>query len=418
MSSMNEKRPVTRFLLVMLLLITGCFGSVVEGQDETASSRRELLLSQRREKAESLAPYEVSSAESRARGLEKAKFPSNILVKGFHGIHPVIGGMPSGSGFVLGGGYIHGLENQYFQFQANGRYSTRGYTTADAEFVFPPPQVGRRIEFKLRGEYRDLTSLRFYGLGNDSSLEGQSTYLLNDQSARAYLWLNPRGLLSLGAEGGFLQARTDSGDYDVSLDEAFDPETVPGFGDPQTQFLMSGGWVEFDIRDKWEDPPVGIVARVTAQYYEDTGLSLYDFSRVIGDIKGYVPLGSRNRILAFRLRTSHSITDEDDEIPFYLMETLGGAKDVRGFGEFRFRDKRNLLVSAEYRWEVWEYLDFTLFFDAGKVFHDVDDFNFDKMHTGYGFGIRAHAQENFVLRFDLAKSTEGFKLHISGGPSF
>ena len=100
------------------------------------------------------------------------------------------------------------------------------------------------------------------------------------------------------------------------------------------------------------------------------------------------------------------------------METLGGAKTIRGYDEFRFRDARNLYVSAEYRWEVWPFVDFSLFFDAGKVFDDLDDFNFDKMHTGYGVGLRIHTPGGVAFRMDVAHSAEGFKLHISGGPTF
>jgi outer membrane protein assembly factor BamA len=405
--------------VIGVLILCGSVSLPVGAQEtEEAETREEILLRKRREKADNLSPYRISKGEERVKGFEEARLPQKILQKGWRGFRPVIGGMPSGSGTVLGGGYIRGLEAEYFQFQANGRWSTKGYTMADAEFVIPPPQIGRRIEFKVRGEYRDLTSLRFYGLGNDSSVDNESTYLLNDRSVTAYFWLNPRGLLSLGAMGGFVSTLTDTSEDGRSLEEVFAPGSVTGFQDPRTEFSVTGGWVEFDIRDKWLEPPVGIVARVTSTRYEDTGLSIHDFTRIVGDVKGYVPLGSRNRVLALRLRTSHSIADDGKEVPFYLMETLGGAKDIRGFREYRFRDTRNLLMSAEYRWEVWNYVDFSFFFDAGKVFDDPSDFNFEKMHTGYGFGVRAHAPPNFVLRFDLAKSTEGLRFHVSGGPSF
>lgn len=405
------------FLTAIVAFVSVPFAHPQSGSESQPESRQEILLRKRREKAEHLEPYRVSEGESRVHALEKAKFPQNILVKGWRGVRPVIGGMPSGSGFVLGGGYVHGLENQYYQFQVNGRYSTRGFTTADAEFVLPPPQVGRRVELKVRGEYRDLTALRFYGLGNDSSVDDRSTYLLNDQSGTVYLWLNPRGLLSFGAQTGIIQTRTDTGQSGRPIDDAFDTGTIPGFGDPTTQFVVSGGWAEFDIREKWSSPPVGIVARVTALHYEDTGISQYDFTRIIGDVKGYIPLGKRNRILALRLYTSHSEPQSGKDVPFYLMETLGGAANVRGFREFRFRDTRNFLASAEYRWEVLPFADMTVFFDAGKVFQDRKDFNFEDMHTGYGVGFRAH-NDNFVLRLDLAQSREGFRFHIGGGPSF
>jgi len=100
-------------------------------QASEASSRDEHLRQLREEKSQQLRSYEVSDMEARTRRWEKAKFPMNWLIKGWHGFRPVIGGMPSGSGTVFGGGYIHGLDAQYVQYQINGRYSTRGYTMFD-----------------------------------------------------------------------------------------------------------------------------------------------------------------------------------------------------------------------------------------------------------------------------------------------
>jgi hypothetical protein len=408
----------TALFLISVVLASVSVAASARAQEEPPT-RREILLEMRREKAAGLEPYDVPTAEARVLALEKARLPQKIFEKGWRGIRPVLGGMPSGSGFVFGGGYVYGLGAQRFQFEANGRLSTKGYKTADAELIVPPPQEGRRYELRFRGEYRDLTSLRFFGLGNDSLEDDESTFLLNDKTGMAYLWLNPRGLLSFGAQGGVLQARTDRGTDERSIEEVFGPADVPGFADRNTEFAITGGWLEVDLRDKWAEPAVGLVGRVTALRYEDTGLSRYDFTKVAGDIKAYVPLGVRSRILALRLYSSHSMADTGKVVPFYLMETLGGAKDIRGYREFRFRDTRNFLVEAEYRWEIWPYTDMTVFMDAGKVFRDWKDFNFDGMHAGYGFGLRIHApEEGFVLRMDVGRSVEGFRFHISGGPAF
>ena len=104
--------------------------------------------------------------------------------------------------------------------------------------------------------------------------------------------------------------------------------------------------------------------------------------------------------------------------PFYLMETLGGADTIRGFPEYRFRGPRNYLFNAEYRWEVWNYVDFALFYDAGKVFTEASGMDLHDVKSGYGFGIRGHAPGGMVMRFDFAKSAEGFVLHIGSGPDF
>jgi outer membrane protein assembly factor BamA len=100
------------------------------------------------------------------------------------------------------------------------------------------------------------------------------------------------------------------------------------------------------------------------------------------------------------------------------METIGGGSTLRGFDEFRFRDPRNMLINAEYRWEVWTYMDFSLFYDAGKVFSEFDQLNFDDLESAYGFGVRMHAPDGFLLRMDVASSSEGFRFHIGSGPSF
>jgi outer membrane protein assembly factor BamA len=415
-SFMSSAKTIALLSLVGLLV-----ADPVSGQQELEpETRRGILRQKREEKAQALVPHKVSSGESRLRPWEKAKFPTNWLIKGWHGFRPVIGGMPSGSGTVLGGGYVYGLENQYSQFQVNGRYSTKGFTQFDGEFVIPPPQVGRRIEGKFSGAYQDYTSLYFYGLGNDSSVDNKANYSYKARWGRGDFWLNPRGLLSLGLSGGYLSARADSGESSSlpSIEETFDPDQIPGATDQRTDYIITGGWVEFDIRDKWEDPPLGVVARVFGQRFEDTTTDRFDFTRVVADVKGYVPLFARSRTLALRFYTSHSVGDDGGEVPIYLMETLGGAKTIRGYDEYRFRDAHNLYVSAEYRYEVWAYIDFTVFFDAGKVFDDIDDFDFNDMHTGYGVGFRIHAPGGMALRLDFANSTEGFKIHFSGGPTF
>ena len=57
------------------------------------------------------------------------------------------------------------------------------------------------------------------------------------------------------------------------------------------------------------------------------------------------------------------------QVPFYLMPTLGGNDSLRGFRDYRFRGPHALLLQGEYRFEIWSGLDGALFYDAGKVAH-------------------------------------------------
>ena len=81
---------------------------------------------------------------------------------------------------------------------------------------------------------------------------------------------------------------------------------------------------------------------------------------------------------------------------------------LRGFREFRFRDRTSLAFTAEYRWEAWWALDGALFVDTGTVAAEARALRVGDMDVSYGFGFRVHSNTAFVARLDLAFSREGF----------
>ncbi|MDP6580747.1 MAG: BamA/TamA family outer membrane protein [Vicinamibacterales bacterium] len=350
----------------------------VEQQGEPPTTRQEILQRQREEKRTQLTPYRVSDAEARVSRLETFRLPRRIFAKGFGGFRPVVGGMPSGSGFVFGGGYIAGYNHELIQFTANARYSTRGYRSVDTGIIFPTPASQLPVQAHVKAEVRDLTSLRFFGLGPQSSASGRSTYGLEDQSLEAGVTATATRFVELGAVARWTNAEVGPGTSGASLEERFDPLLTPGFG-TTTDYLVYGGHLTLQLRDAHVSPSAGVSIGVEASRYDDRGSGLYDFTRLVGDVQTQIPLGYRNRILALRVRSSNSVGENGGAVPFYLMETIGGANSIRGFREYRFRGGRNLVVNAEYRWEIWTYVDFALFYDAGKVFSDADELNFQDM---------------------------------------
>jgi len=381
-------------------------------------SQKEELAERRREKAQHLVPNQVSSWEKRMRGWEKARFPARIFMKGWNGFRPLFGGMPSGSGTVLGAGYVRGLDSEYLKFQINGRYSTKSYTQFDTLIEIPPPQMGNIFSARLDGRYQDFTKLWFFGLGNDSSKDDESFYAQQTSRALAELRLQPHPVFEVAGNFGWLQTDTTSGEKGPSLEENFDPARVPGFGAGKTDYLVYGGKAVVNLWDRWDWPPVGVRLTLEGLRYDDLDQDRYNSAKVVAMVQSQIPLGPRNRRLAFRFRTSHTAADSGQAVPFYLMETIGGAKSVRGYTEQRFRDRRNLLFNLEYRWEVMPYLDFAFFGDGGKVFSEWSDFDLKRLHFGYGWGVRVHAPGPYYLNLDLAHSKEGFVFHISGGIGF
>ena len=123
---------------------------------------------------------------------------------------------------------------------------------------------------------------------------------------------------------------------------------MPEFG-LESEYLVYRGRVVLYLRDESVNPSVGLTLGVDVQRYDERDADVYDFTRLVGDAQAHVPIFHRNRILAFHLRSSHSVGDNGGVVPFHLMETLGGANSIRGFREYRFRDSRNLLLNVEYR---------------------------------------------------------------------
>jgi hypothetical protein len=396
--------------VAIFLLVPQPLGAQPAGQNE--DTRQELLLRERREKQERLAAETLSTWERWLLALEEMNFPQNVFVKGFHGFRPVVGGMPSGSGLVGGGGYVRGLDSNVLLFTANARVSTRRYTAVDAQATFPTRRSRLPVQAYVRAGYRDLTALNFFGLGPGAREADRTTFELEDRTIGAGLTVTPHRLVELDGAVDLLNLDIRSGERKRSLETVFDPIQTPGFA-AQPDFLLYRGAATLDLRDRGIDPRAGVVLRFEATRYDDRDFEAFDFTRVAGEVQAHVPLGFRNRMLAARLRTSHATPDAGHSVPFYLMETLGGAQTLRGFRDYRYRDRRNLVINAEYRWEVWNYVDFALFADAGKVFRDEDDLDLSDLELGYGFGIRGHAPGGMLFRIDVARSYEGFQV---GGP--
>ena len=166
-------RPPDRAVVVLLAVLsalapaaraqTGTTGEAVETTQLPTTTRQGILQRQREEKQTALTPYVVSDAEERVGRLETFRLPRRIFAKGFGGFRPVVGGMPSGSGFVYGGGYIAGYNHEVIQFTTNARYSTRRYSSFDAGVIFPTPASRLPVQAHVKAEVRDLQSLRFMG---------------------------------------------------------------------------------------------------------------------------------------------------------------------------------------------------------------------------------------------------------------
>jgi len=401
---------------------------------QSEQSRQEELRKKREQRKANLTPYDTSTGEKRVLWWETNRFKA--FTKGYKGIRPVIGGMDdpvvfgavsSGSGLVGGIGYQRGLDSQDFRFSIDARYSTKQYESLEALAEFPTPRSDSPVQAYLEAAYRDYKEINFFGLGPDSSPETDSTFRIEDRRFGGGLRFFPNRAFFL--ETGWARLNThllpgpdESGEVSAfDIERAGDLEVLRGRRAPE--YDIYGGTFGFNFFDR-EYPEVGAGIAIGVERFDDRKDDLFNFTKISADFSTEIPLKYRNRRIAFKIRTVHHMPDAGNNVPFYMLETIGGGTTFRGFSDYRFRDRRYLLMNLEYRWEAWTYADFAIFADGGKVFRRARDLDFTDLEAGYGFGIlirtpfEGRLGRYGRLRIDIANSREGFRFYIGSGPAF
>jgi len=99
-------------------------------------------------------------------------------------------------------------------------------------------------------------------------------------------------------------------------------------------------------------------------------------------------------------------------VPFYLLPSLGGSNSLRGYLDYRFRDRDMLLMNAEYRWPILRRVDAAVFYDAGSV-ASASNLLSREIYTDYGAGLRLHSATRMLVRLDVARGAEGARALVS-----
>ncbi len=371
----------------------------------------------RESKLRRIQPYRQGTLERGLIWVEQKGIPLlGINIKGFQ---PRIGGLPTGSGFALGTNYTLGDTGRRFpDLRGTAVWSVRGYQSYGIRLgKLDNGERGLSVFADLGYKYAPQED--FFGLGPDSRVGNRTDFLLEQASYDGVVGYRFAPWLKTAVSGGFLQINTGTG-TDRRFPDAhrlFDESTAPGLAS-QPDFLR----LRYDLVADYRDTPGnahsgGIVAAAFSRLH-DRGGGAYSFNSVEVEARHYIPLWSTVRVLALRFHGSSDQPDSGAMVPFYFQQTLGGGDSLRGFREYRFRDRNVMYGSAEYRWEPVRAVELALFYDAGKVFSRRSEFRFDGLKKAAGAGIRFKTQRNVVFRIDAARSSEGTRLYFKFGPSF
>ena len=395
---------------------------------------------ERKKKSSFLEPEKRSTMEKFLSGLGD----EGGLGLNWKGLYPRFGGLEA-SGASIGAGVRYWRRNilgSHIEMQAQALFSIRKYQQYTFQFgKIMRYEVHRLIgtrgygglhnfigldkrddDFFLFGtyRYRDFPQEDFFGIGPDSIEENRTNYRQKDSTILGTVGYELTSWAVIAGSVGYMNVDTESGEDSRFPDTSilFDDETAPGLF-TSSDFIVGGGTAVIDLRDNPSNPHSGFMLGFEHVRYEDESDTNFSFGRTSYDARFYLPLGSEHRTFAFQLYTSMNNRDSGDRVPFYLLEGLGGADALRGFDSNRFRDDNLISLSGEYRWEPAPFWELALFYDAGKVFPNGENWNFEKLENGFGIGTRFKLPKTTILRVDVGHSNEGTRVYFKlTSPSF
>jgi Omp85 superfamily domain len=379
-------------------------------QTREATTRAELIEQAQADKAAMLTRYTPGKVE---RWLDYAE---DYLLSGQLSWHPFFESPYSGGGVVLGAGYLQHL-GSYNLLDARGSVTFAGYKRIEALFL-APALFRRQVRVTVLGGWREATEVGFYGVGNGSAEESRANYGFEQPYLSTTVDARPgRSLLVLGGGLELTQWKQTPGSGSApSIESIYSPETLPGVT-AKPAYVHSQAMAGIDWRTSPGYTRRGGFYSVTLHDFADSD-GQYGFTRTDYDVVQHLPVLREAWVLSFHGRMETTSLKGDQQIPFFMLPSLGGGSTLRGFSSWRFRDRHTLLLQAEWRVIANRFLDMAIFYDTGKVAATRSDLNLDSLKSDYGLGFRLHGPLATPLRVELAKSNEGLVIVFGSSAAF
>jgi hypothetical protein len=332
--------------------------------------------------------------------------------------HFVIGDLRPGAGIAIGFDYVQtGVAGGTFDLRAGSRLSHRLYQRHEVQIGIPR-LAHDRVFADILFFHRSYTEIDYFGIGPDSTEENHSDYRISGPALYGTLGYRPNEKVAFGGRMGVLQSSLGSGrSGDLpSVEETFGEGDLPGRVE-EPDYVLFGGFLSLDRRNAPEETTAGAYYEVRATLYRDRGFDRFDFEELWVEALHFIPLDPR-WTLATRARGQFTRAAAGEEIPFFLLPTLGGVHSLLAFENDRFRDRQLLLLNAELRYQLRPSIRLEALLDVGQVFRDFDSLRLGGFELSSGVGARYKFGERLLVGVNLGVGREGARVGMTGSFRF
>lgn len=278
--------------------------------------------------------------------------------------------------------------------------------------------IDKSLPLGAFAQYWKLPDEAFYGLGPGSLQSAESSFsieqMLIEFNIRTMIQ-NDWGLS--GALGVESNAVFNGKNNSVpSTNTVYTETSLPGISG-RAVFNKIAVSLQQVNRNKAGNPDEGYDVEFGIENYVQINGDDYGFTRVHLDMSEYVHLFHK-RVLVLRAAGQIGREYDGKNIPFYYLSEIGREEYVRGYTRGRFHDRDMFMISAEYRYPVWNNWgenggDFFIFADAGQVAANIfSEMAINDLAEGYGFGLRFWDWDGLTARFMAGKSADGWRIYV------
>ena len=274
---------------------------------------------------------------------------------------------------------------------------------------------GSRAAFtELGAGFRRRPNVRYFGLGPYAREIHESFFHQEAAWIGAAVRRPVGGASHLEADVEYTTVATGApgGGHDPATQTIFAGALPPGYGRHSYGPSIGGQWMHGSpgLENR---PGRGGLQRLRASYFEGVDRSDVRFWTFRGEAQQFFTLWRPQRVLALRGVGSWIENVGGDPVPFDRLNTNDDPDLLRGYDDFRWRDRGLAIGTAEYRWPIWAHerateagLDGYLLTDFGQVFGDAREIGLRRLKLTYGGGFRVESGHGFVLRLEYARSEE------------
>ncbi|GAA4400922.1 BamA/TamA family outer membrane protein [Nibrella viscosa] len=232
---------------------------------------------------------------------------------------------------------------------------------------------------------------KFWGLGKQAPDSNEENYIFRQY----YVYLHLQRLLGRKLFAGVLYEYQRLLEIDYLAGGLFDQQDVTG----RYSYAVSGLGMSltYDTRNNAFASDRGTLMQFSFNNFVPLLGSDFRYTNYVIDLRKFIPF-YRRQVLALQAYGYFTA----GQVPLRSLATLGGATNMRGYYDGRYRDKNQLVFQGEYRVPLFWRLGAVVFANAGNVGSRLSELNLQDVKYSYGGGLRLalNKTERLNIRVD------------------